>query len=501
HPFSMVENEEFKKFVKLLCPNYNIPNRKTLSNSLLSAMHKEILNKITNQLANSQAICLTCDGWTNINNTSFYALTAHYIDSNTQLKSHLLECSKFNYKHTGLNISQWIDKIFKKFHIENKISAVVTDNAANIKFAINNLKLRHISCFAHSLNLVVQNAINKNIKDLVEKTKIVVQYFKQSSFTLTKLHEMQNNMSKENLKLKQDVPTRWNSTFEMLHRFLINKEPIISALALLGYKNTLQPEEWDLMEHCVNLLRIFNEITSEISSEKNVSLSKTTILSRIMIRKVKTYLEDKMLPVTVQNLGEGLVEGLSNRFGGRETNDLIAQSIFLDPRFKKQGFGDENKFHVTYQSLIARIRTFIIQESISQTTQPILATSSTNSIWKEFDTTISKLQGTYNPSTAAIVEIDKYLAELHIPRTDDPLIWWESKKFLYPNLYKIIIWWESRKFLYPNLYKITLKRLCIPATSVLCERIFSKAGQICNEKRSRLTTKKINQILIVNSNI
>lgn len=155
-----------------------------------------------------------------------------------------------------------------------------------------------------------------------------------------------------------------------------------------------------------------------------------------------------------------------------ETNDLIAQSIFLDPRFKKQSFGDENKFHVTYQSLIAKIRTFIIQESISQTTQPILATSSTISIWKEFDTTMSKLQGTYNP-TAAIVEIDKYLAELHIPRTDDPLIWWESKKFLYPNLYKII-----------------LKRFCIPATSVPCERIFSKAGQICNEKRSRLTTKK-----------
>lgn len=75
-------------------------------------------------------------------------------------------------------------------------------------------------------------------------------------------------MSKENLKLKQDVPTRWNSTFEMLHRFLINKGPIISALALLGYKNTLQPKDWDLMEHCVNLLRIFNEITLEISSEK-----------------------------------------------------------------------------------------------------------------------------------------------------------------------------------------------------------------------------------------
>lgn len=126
--------------------------------------------------------------------------------------------------------------------------------------------------------------------------------------------------------------------------FFLNKEPIISALALLGYKNTLQPEDWDLMEHCINILRIFNEITIEVSSGKNVFLSKTSVLSRVMIRKVKTYLENNTLPSMIKNLGERLIEGLANRFGRREGNDLIAQSIFLDPRFKKQGFGDENKF-------------------------------------------------------------------------------------------------------------------------------------------------------------
>lgn len=276
----------------------------------------------------------------------------------------------------------------------------------------------------------------------------------------------------------------------MFDRFFLNKEPIISALALLGYKNTLQPEDWDLMEHCINILRIFNEIAIEISSEKNVSLSKTSVLSRVMIRKVKTYLENNTLPSMIKNLGERLIEGLANRFGGREGNDLIAQSIFLDPRFKKQGFGDENKFQATYQNLIAKIRACTSQESpqsLSQHSQPVqsfLTTSSTTSVWEEFDTTINHLQGMHNPSTAAIIELDKYLAELHVTRTSDPLIWW-----------------EARKNLYPNLYKMMLKRLCIPATSVLCERIFSKAGQICNEKRSRLTTKKINQILVVQHNV
>lgn len=83
-----------------------------------------------------------------------------------------------------------------------------------------------------------------------------------------------------------------------------------------------------------------------------------------------------------------------------------------------------------------------------------------------------------------MVELDKYLAEVHLPRIND-----------------VGTWWESRKMIYPNLYNVMLKRLCIPATSVPCKRIFSKAGQICTDKRSRLTTTKISQILIVCSNI
>jgi len=162
---------------------------------------------------------------------------------------------------------------------------------------------------------------------------------------------------------------------------------------------------------------------------------------------------------------------LANRFG--EGNDLIAQSIFLDPRFKKQGFGDENKFQATYQSLVGIIKACVSQEF----------SSSTISVWGKFDALINQLQEMHNPSAATIVELDKYLDKLHITRTND-----------------LLIRWESRKILYPNLYKIMLKRLCILATSVPCERIFSKAEQICNEKRSRLTTKRISQIMVVNSN-
>ena len=35
HPFSIVEETEFRNLIKMLAPNYTIPSRKTISNSLL----------------------------------------------------------------------------------------------------------------------------------------------------------------------------------------------------------------------------------------------------------------------------------------------------------------------------------------------------------------------------------------------------------------------------------------------------------------------------------
>ena len=78
-------------------------------------------------------------------------------------------------------------------------------------------------------------------------------------------------------------------------------------------------------------------------------------------------------------------------------------------------------------------------------------------IWQDFDAAVSKLQGTVDPVSSATIEIDKYLAETILSRSKDPLEWWEMRKLIYPKLYAIMV-----------------KRLCIPATSVPCERIFQR---------------------------
>lgn len=64
----------------------------------------------------------------------------------------------------------------------------------------------------------------------------------------------------------------------------------------------------------------------------------------------------------------------------------------------------------------------------------------------------------------------------------------------------ILQYWETRKLLFPLLYDIAQKLLCIPATTVSSERVFSEAKHnIFSCTRTSLTPLKLEQIIVVNS--
>lgn len=62
-----------------------------------------------------------------------------------------------------------------------KAIAIVSDNVTNMKSTASILKMIHLSCFARTLNLLVQGAIASSILSIVDKVKSIVQYFKISS--------------------------------------------------------------------------------------------------------------------------------------------------------------------------------------------------------------------------------------------------------------------------------------------------------------------------------
>lgn len=162
------------------------------------------------------------------------------------------------------------------------------------------------------------------------------------------------------LTLKQDVPTRWNSTYEMLDRVLKTKNPIIATLALMKNDISLLNEDWLIIEEVVPILKVFYDVTIEICTEKNVSLSKVIVYCRLLknhisqcLSKVETQtlIQKQHFFEDVRNLLETLRCEIHTRFYNIEKNFLYAESPILDPRFKIKGFRDELNYRKTLDSL------------------------------------------------------------------------------------------------------------------------------------------------------
>ncbi len=157
-PISVVEDNGFQKFVSVLDPRHELPSRRTVVRSLLLEKYTSVKQTLKIELDNSMTIALTTDLWTSRQTQSYCCISAHYISCNW-LKSALLETFEFNESHTAENIATHLKTVASNWEIDSKVVCVVTDNASNMVSAISKTGWRHLPCFAHTLNLIVQNAI------------------------------------------------------------------------------------------------------------------------------------------------------------------------------------------------------------------------------------------------------------------------------------------------------------------------------------------------------
>lgn len=491
YPFDIVEDEEFKSLLKMLNGGYSLPSRKTISNTLIPNLYHQTYEQVKTLMTDSFAVCLTTDGWTSVKNESFMGITAHFINEDALLQSVSLGCEMFDDKHTTNNLSTYLKNTVKEWNIQYKITAVVSDNAPNIVGAIKKCNFRHVPCFAHSINLVVQSGL-KEMSGVQKKVKSIVEYFKRSSHALSKLQSTQNQMGLIPLKLKQDVVTRWTSTQDMFQRIIQIKNAVISTMALLQCDvEPLTASEWMIVENASEVLKIFSEITMEMSSEKYVSMSKVLIFIRVMVGTMESFEKNMALPDMTKKMVTTLLEKLNSRFKGYEDNEIITQAALLDPRFKKLAFDGyhDRKLEIAMDQLKAKVCQVTITETENPTTvlgtnNNSVASTSTSLVWKMFDDQYSQNNVRVNPTAAGIIELDKYMNEPPINRHEDPLKWWTAHKLLYPHLFIIV-----------------KKRLCILATSVPCERLFSKAGLVITERRNRMLASKSSKVLFLNQNL
>ncbi|XP_037946423.1 zinc finger BED domain-containing protein 4 isoform X2 [Teleopsis dalmanni] len=483
HSLRIVEEPEFRKLITQIshCSGYELPTRKTILQILLPKLYENVELQLKQKLLTTEAVCLTIDNWVSQDGQSYIAVKVHFINLFTNLCSGLILCTSYDETNAIESIHTYLKKVIDDWQLTNKVVAIVTENSANILAAIEKGKWQKLECFAHCLNLVVQEALKK-IGATIQRVKNIFTYFDKNPEACKKLKDYQKQIGINEVKIKQDDTMRWNSTYKMLTHVVEIKEVLISS-GLLQRELRLSPHNWELIEEVLAILEPFYEITIEISAEEDISLSKVVVVSNLL----RTFLSERY----PKNAGASdflncLLEEMQKHFESLDHNHLYAECTILDPRFKKRGFKNKSTFEKAAKEISKKIAScdYELPTDNTDNTDNTDVVMASTSIWSKYDETYVQVKGDEDKSVAARKELDKYINEQYLERTKDPLAWWEQHKMLYPRLYQLV-----------------LKRFCIVATSVPCSRIFLNNDRIISERKAFLKSDETSDLVFLHNNM
>ena len=131
-----------------------------------------------------------------------------------------------------------------------RVHLVITDNTSNMAKAMRDASLPHFGCFAHSLQLAINDGLlsQKIVKYIIAICKSIVGHFHRSSVASHNLKRIQESLNIPQHKLKQNVQTRWNSTFYMLTSVQEQKMVLAAYAAENSSVQQLSSHQLDVMK-------------------------------------------------------------------------------------------------------------------------------------------------------------------------------------------------------------------------------------------------------------
>ncbi|XP_011685763.1 PREDICTED: zinc finger BED domain-containing protein 1-like [Wasmannia auropunctata] len=485
-PLNSTDKSGLQYFVNTAIPLYNIPGRNKIT-ALIDAKYDYLSGLMKEKLTAASNITLTADVWTEIMNTIGYlGITAHF-SNNGKISSVTIGVIELDERHTAIYLGEMLLTTCNEWDIQlSKVSVVVIDNAANICRAVCDVfgKEKQLRCFAHTLNLVPNNVFDEspNIKELINKIKNIVTYFKQSVVAADELRKAQS--IDVPLKLLQDVSTRWNSTFYMLERFLILIESVSSSLIKLPKSpQMLTAFEVATINEILKMFKPFESISKEICGQKYVTCSKVIPMVNALLHELDALNPESDLG---KDLKLKLIIELQKRFSDMEFNPILSIATILDPRFKRLHFCKA----LACSDAIQRINKLLVIVQNPDNIENVVPNADINKnksydIWS-FHRTLAEKSQKSNQENESFGGVDlafrQYLNLNVIDINTDPLEYWERNRHCFSKLAAIAI-----------------KYLSIVATSVPCERIFSCAGNIMDQNRDRTKPERLSKLLFLNS--
>ena len=305
------------------------------------------------------------------------------------------------------------------------------------------------------------------IKVDLEKLRFGIKKIRSSPQSYVKFR----TLSQVDLKPILDVPTRWNSTADMLERALKLKDGLIgffcsydSVKKSSDERISLEPECWGTFERILDYLAPFKQFTEQICGEKYSTISLVVPMFNMLIDHLQDWMENETTAgERLHNSTVAALEKINSYYN--VTSDCYTICTVLDPRL---GLNYYNVAPAPDQE--------------NENTEVIFA--AVNDVYKKY----------YAPKTTTpVVEVRKKFSVFPKLKLNDELrsFTQRSTDMQGGNSEDVLSWWKAHSKTYPHLSKMARDYLSIPATSTSSERLFSSGKHLITDSRNLLSAETI----------
>lgn len=316
-----------------------------------------------------------------------------------------------------------------------------------------------------------------------------------AEFLWTTLEQLKQEAGSNFIRVARDTPTRWNSTVDMVGKFLRMK-PAVEVMMLKASRGsttgrastseepervtTLETTDWLLMEQLEGVLGPFKEASTHAEADTYPTINTVVPLYNELLDRVDRICHQRDKGI----FGDMLSAAKSNleRYYDR-TSEICTVATVLDPTLKFQYHaGSSGAGHIPVTAVEAQVRKVYndyadkfpnlrkqVRTSSSHPTAPPTSPSMIDNIFQRVVAGVTSLPDD---------EVKTYMSTPTAPRGTEILTWWSDHEKEYPVLAAM-----ARDF------------LAIPATSAASERAFSLARHLLTPFRQCIEDENVQQCM------
>ncbi|XP_069085811.1 zinc finger BED domain-containing protein 4 [Pleurodeles waltl] len=492
-PYSFVNNVGFNRLLEYLQPQYSLPSPSYFSRTAIPDMYENVKEIIVSHLkeAESGVIHFTAGIWMSNQTREYLTLTAHWVTFQSSFRpqcedyhcSALLHVSQIDCDYNGVSIQKQLEYLWEtwitSFGLQNGIT--VTDNHS-IGKTLNECEHSSVHCFGHTVNIIVSEAVKSQrmVQNLLSIARKICERVHRSVKAKEKLEDLQKEYGLPQHPLIQDVPSKWNTSFNMLERLIEQKRAIDELSIECSFRELISCDQWEVMQSVCHALKPFEAACREMSMHM-ATLSQVIPMIHILNRKIEMLFEETMgIDTMLKSLKEAIVCRLSSTL--HDPRYIFA--TLLDPRYKTSLFAEEEAEQYK-QDLIRELE--ILSSTSDEPFCNSLSSKKTfddqDSIWSLMDS-MKKSKEIKEKAKLPEEIVVAYLGEEVLEHNCDPLAYWNLKKLCWPVLSKLAV-----------------RFLGCPPSIIPSERLFNTSNENISVSQSRLMIEHFEKLIFLKVNL